>query len=98
MSDHFLYGAPIAYMFFQLECCPSISLIWCFNCLNLVDTQYIQVEEKLESGQGKTSFRRFFSRFCTPIFLEVWLLRCTYFNDLVSFLFVNYRFSRDFYL
>jgi hypothetical protein len=30
-----------------------------------------QVEEKLESGQGKTSFRRFFSRFCTPIFLEV---------------------------
>lgn len=32
---------------------------------------YIQVEEKLESGQGKTSVRRFFSRFCTPIFLEV---------------------------
>jgi len=29
-----------------------------------------QVEEKLEGGQGKTSIRRFFSRFCTPIFLE----------------------------
>ncbi|KAJ9703264.1 hypothetical protein PVL29_004879 [Vitis rotundifolia] len=32
------------------------------------------VEEKLESGQGKTSFRRFFSRFCTPIFLESFIL------------------------
>ena len=32
-----------------------------------------QVEEKLESGQGKTAVRRFFSRFCTPIFLEVCL-------------------------
>ncbi|XP_068665611.1 GDT1-like protein 4 isoform X3 [Aristolochia californica] len=30
-----------------------------------------EVEEKLESGQGKTIFRRFFSRFCTPIFLEL---------------------------
>ncbi|KAJ0726003.1 hypothetical protein HanPI659440_Chr12g0465331 [Helianthus annuus] len=29
-----------------------------------------EVEEKLESGQGKTAARRFFSRFCTPIFLE----------------------------
>uniref|UniRef100_A0A2N9GHB7 GDT1 family protein n=1 Tax=Fagus sylvatica TaxID=28930 RepID=A0A2N9GHB7_FAGSY len=32
------------------------------------------VEEKLESGQGKTTFRRFFSRFCTPIFLESFVL------------------------
>jgi len=31
----------------------------------------VKVEEKLESGQGKTPFRRLFSRFCTPIFLEV---------------------------
>jgi hypothetical protein len=31
----------------------------------------IQVEEKLEAGQGKTPIRRLFSRFCTPIFLEV---------------------------
>ncbi|XP_042491420.1 GDT1-like protein 3 isoform X3 [Macadamia integrifolia] len=29
-----------------------------------------EVEEKLEGGQGKTTLRRFFSRFCTPIFLE----------------------------
>ncbi|KAJ0623454.1 putative Gdt1 family protein [Helianthus annuus] len=33
------------------------------------------VEEKLESGQGKTAARRFFSRFCTPIFLEVHLIQ-----------------------
>jgi len=32
-----------------------------------------QVEEKLEGVQGKTSVRRLFSRFCTPIFLEVHL-------------------------
>ncbi|XP_010908333.1 GDT1-like protein 4 isoform X2 [Elaeis guineensis] len=33
-----------------------------------------EVEEKLEGGQGKTTFRRFFSRFCTPIFLESFIL------------------------
>ncbi|KAK7374371.1 hypothetical protein VNO80_07801 [Phaseolus coccineus] len=33
-----------------------------------------EVEEKLEGGQGKTSVRRFFSRFCTPIFLESFIL------------------------
>ncbi|XP_010435506.1 PREDICTED: GDT1-like protein 3 [Camelina sativa] len=33
-----------------------------------------EVEEKLESGQGKTPFRRLFSRFCTPIFLESFIL------------------------
>ncbi|KAK1391021.1 hypothetical protein POM88_019199 [Heracleum sosnowskyi] len=33
-----------------------------------------EVEEKLESGQGKTTVRRFFSRFCTPIFLESFIL------------------------
>ena len=32
---------------------------------------HTQVEEKLEAGQGKSTFRRIFSRFCTPIFLEV---------------------------
>ncbi|KAG7020980.1 GDT1-like protein 3 [Cucurbita argyrosperma subsp. argyrosperma] len=32
------------------------------------------VEEKLEAGQSKTSFRRFFLRFCTPIFLESFIL------------------------
>jgi hypothetical protein len=30
-----------------------------------------QVEEKLESGQGKSAIRKLFARFCTPIFLEV---------------------------
>ncbi|KAL8122381.1 GDT1-like protein 4 [Apium graveolens] len=33
-----------------------------------------EVEEKLEAGQGKTTVRRFFSRFCTPIFLESFIL------------------------
>ena len=33
-----------------------------------------EVEEKLESGQGKTAVRRLFSRFCTPIFLESFIL------------------------
>ncbi|BAT83534.1 hypothetical protein LR48_Vigan03g040500 [Vigna angularis] len=33
-----------------------------------------EVEEKLEGGQGKTPVRRFFSRFCTPIFLESFIL------------------------
>lgn len=32
------------------------------------------VEEKLESGQGKSTIRRFFARFCTPIFLEAFIL------------------------
>nr|CAB3483601.1 unnamed protein product [Digitaria exilis]CAB3504071.1 unnamed protein product [Digitaria exilis] len=32
------------------------------------------VEEKLEAGQGKSTFRRVFSRFCTPIFLESFVL------------------------
>uniref|UniRef100_A0A0D3HLQ8 GDT1 family protein n=3 Tax=Oryza TaxID=4527 RepID=A0A0D3HLQ8_9ORYZ len=30
--------------------------------------------EKLESGQGKSTLRRFFGRFCTPIFLEAFIL------------------------
>ncbi|CAA3000656.1 GDT1 3 [Olea europaea subsp. europaea] len=33
-----------------------------------------EVEEKLEGGQGKTTYRRFFSRFCTPIYLESFVL------------------------
>ncbi|KAK4748726.1 hypothetical protein SAY87_015312 [Trapa incisa] len=33
-----------------------------------------EVEEKLESGQGKSIFRSYFSRFCTPIFLESFIL------------------------
>ncbi|KAI3887645.1 hypothetical protein MKW92_024536 [Papaver armeniacum] len=33
-----------------------------------------EVEEKLEGGQGKSTFRRFLSRFLTPIFLESFIL------------------------
>ncbi|KAL8157194.1 hypothetical protein AgCh_002051 [Apium graveolens] len=32
------------------------------------------VEEKLEAGQGKITVHRFFSIFCTPIFLESFIL------------------------
>ncbi|GER51344.1 GDT1-like protein 3 [Striga asiatica] len=40
-----------------------------------IDPDYaFQVEEKLESGQGKTTLRRFFSRFFTPIYLESFIL------------------------
>lgn len=49
---------------------------WLINIVNLPKKIiYIQVEEKLESGQGKTAARQFFSRFCTPIFLEVRLMQ-----------------------
>ncbi|KAL3689140.1 hypothetical protein R1sor_015449 [Riccia sorocarpa] len=33
-----------------------------------------EVEEKLEGPQKKNTFRRFFGRFCTPIFLEAFIL------------------------
>lgn len=49
---------------------------WLINIVNLLKKIiYIQVEEKLESGQGKTAARQFLSRFCTPIFLEVRLMQ-----------------------
>jgi hypothetical protein len=43
------------------------------NVLSLYIPRHVQVEEKLEAGQGKSTFRRVFSRFCTPIFLEVYV-------------------------
>ncbi|KAF2283093.1 hypothetical protein GH714_043416 [Hevea brasiliensis] len=44
------------------------------NLISRKHTNSAATEEKLEAGQGKTSFRRFFSRFCTPIFLESFIL------------------------
>uniref|UniRef100_A0A6N2L8C8 GDT1 family protein n=1 Tax=Salix viminalis TaxID=40686 RepID=A0A6N2L8C8_SALVM len=44
------------------------------NLISRKHTNSAATKEKLESGQGKTSFRRFFSRFCTPIFLEAFIL------------------------
>jgi len=42
----------------------------------------VQVEEKLEGGvQKKNIVRRVFSRFCTPIFLEV----CIYYQGMPVF-------------
>ncbi|KAJ0013952.1 hypothetical protein Pint_21287 [Pistacia integerrima] len=53
-----IYPAILHYVHFQCSSCHSS----------------IQVEEKLEGGQGKSTFRRFFTRFCTPIFLESFIL------------------------
>ncbi|GFP96682.1 gdt1-like protein 3 [Phtheirospermum japonicum] len=41
-----------------------LKIFWKFD-------DYQMVEEKPEVGQGKTTFRRFFSRFCTPFYLEL---------------------------
>ncbi|KAK2974236.1 hypothetical protein RJ640_016722 [Escallonia rubra] len=46
----------------SLTVCPTMLIV------------LLLVEEKLEAGQGKTTVRRFFSRFCTPIFLESFIL------------------------
>ncbi|KAG6738575.1 hypothetical protein POTOM_058195 [Populus tomentosa] len=69
-----------------LSTCSSLCIFWpaaTLHCLEIgfkIITEKRNgrsislVEEKLEAGQGKTSFRRYFSRFCTPIFLESFIL------------------------
>lgn len=62
-----------------------VLIFFCQQQHVFLQAKICQVEEKLEAGQGKTAFRRFFSRFCTPIFLEVGLwpsLRC--FSNLIT--------------
>ncbi|KAJ6877595.1 hypothetical protein NC651_030373 [Populus alba x Populus x berolinensis] len=61
-------AATILYAFFGLR---LLYIAWRSDSKSSQKKEMEEVEEKLESGQGKTSFRRFFSRFCTPIFLEV---------------------------
>lgn len=64
-------AATILYAFFGLR---LLYIAWRSDSKSSQKKEMEEVEEKLESGQGKTSFRRFFSRFCTPIFLESFIL------------------------
>ncbi|CAL1352912.1 unnamed protein product [Linum trigynum] len=64
-------AATVLYLFFGLR---LLYIAWRSDSKSSQKKEMEEVEEKLESGQGKTSFRRFFSRFCTPIFLEAFIL------------------------
>ncbi|CAN6447859.1 unnamed protein product [Victoria cruziana] len=61
-------AATVLYAFFGLR---LLYIAWRSDSKGSQKKEMEEVEEKLEAGQGKTAFRRFFSRFCTPIFLEV---------------------------
>ncbi|XP_027349433.1 GDT1-like protein 3 [Abrus precatorius] len=64
-------AATVLYAFFGLR---LLYIAWRSDPKSSQKKEMEEVEEKLEGGQGKTSFRRFFSRFCTPIFLESFIL------------------------
>ncbi|XP_015572288.1 GDT1-like protein 3 [Ricinus communis] len=64
-------AATVLYAFFGLR---LLYIAWRSDSKVSQKKEMEEVEEKLESGQGKTTFRRFFSRFCTPIFLESFIL------------------------
>ncbi|CAA2999019.1 GDT1 3 [Olea europaea subsp. europaea] len=63
-------AATVLYAFFGLR---LLYIAWRSDPKCSQKKEMEEVEEKLETGQGKTTFRRFFSRFCTPIYLEVYL-------------------------
>ncbi|KAM7274416.1 hypothetical protein ACFE04_029080 [Oxalis oulophora] len=65
-------AATVLYAFFGLR---LLYIAWrASDSKSAQKKEMEEVEEKLESGQGKTAFRRFFTRFCTPIFLEAFIL------------------------
>ncbi|XP_057960988.1 GDT1-like protein 3 isoform X2 [Malania oleifera] len=64
-------AATVLYAFFGLR---LLYIAWRSDSKASQKKEMEEVEEKLEVGQGKTAFRRFFSRFCTPIFLESFIL------------------------
>ncbi|XP_008796982.2 GDT1-like protein 4 isoform X1 [Phoenix dactylifera] len=64
-------AATVLYAFFGLR---LLYIAWRSNSKASQKKEMEDVEEKLETGQGKSTFRRFFSRFCTPIFLESFIL------------------------
>ncbi|XP_057820786.2 GDT1-like protein 4 [Cryptomeria japonica] len=64
-------AATVLYAFFGLR---LLYIAWRSDKKNSQKKEMEEVEEKLETGQGKTTFRRFLSRFCTPIFLESFIL------------------------
>lgn len=64
-------AATVLYAFFGLR---LLYIAWRSDAKSSQKKEIEEVEEKLEAGQVKTSFRRFFARFCTPIFLESFVL------------------------
>ncbi|KAL8517794.1 hypothetical protein ACS0TY_009204 [Phlomoides rotata] len=64
-------AATVLYAFFGLR---LLYIAWRSNSKASQEKEIEEVEEKLGAGQGKTAFRRFFSRFCTPIYLESFIL------------------------
>ncbi|GLT36428.1 hypothetical protein SLA2020_108040 [Shorea laevis] len=64
-------AATVLYAFFGLR---LLYIAWKSDAKSSQKKEMEEVEEKLESGQAKTGLRRFFSRFCTPIFLESFIL------------------------
>ncbi|KAL5566751.1 hypothetical protein UlMin_029915 [Ulmus minor] len=64
-------AATVLYAFFGLR---LLYIAWRSDSKSSQKKEMEEVEEKLENGQGKTAFRRFFSRFLTPIFLESFIL------------------------
>lgn len=64
-------AATVLYCFFGLR---LLYIAWKSDPKGSQKKEMEEVEEKLEGGQGKSNMRRFFSRFCTPIFLESFIL------------------------
>lgn len=64
-------AATVLYAFFGLR---LLYIAWRSDSKASQKKEIDEVEEKLEAGQGKSTFRRVFSRFCTPIFLESFVL------------------------
>ncbi|KAL9682011.1 hypothetical protein QQ045_013804 [Rhodiola kirilowii] len=64
-------AATILYAFFGLR---LLYIAWRSDPKGSQKKEIEEVEEKLESNQGKTVYRRFLSRFLTPIFLESFIL------------------------
>ncbi|KAI8009148.1 GDT1-like protein 3 [Camellia lanceoleosa] len=64
-------AATVLYAFFGLR---LLYIAWRADSKVSQKKEMEEVEEKLEAGQGKTMVRRLFSRFCTPIFLESFIL------------------------
>ncbi|GMP67970.1 hypothetical protein CsSME_00027753 [Camellia sinensis var. sinensis] len=64
-------AATVLYAFFGLR---LLYIAWRADSKVSQKKEMEEVEEKLEAGQGKTMVRRLLSRFCTPIFLESFIL------------------------
>lgn len=64
-------AATVLYAFFGLR---LLYIAWRSDSKGSQKKEMEEVEEKLETGQGKSAHRRFLSRFLTPIFLESFIL------------------------